>query len=92
MHNLNFQITLHSTEELSTDILDKKFRFEIVTSLENHIDLIFSIIEVDDEVLLHNEDINVRRCRYSHEVLEEPLHTYQVNIRLNKLLKNVSYI
>ncbi|XP_045450300.1 uncharacterized protein LOC123659074 [Melitaea cinxia] len=72
------QIILHSREELSTDILDKKFRFEIVTSLENHIDIIFSIIEVDEDVLLHNEDITVRRCRYSHEILEEPLHTYQV--------------
>ncbi|CAH2099639.1 unnamed protein product [Euphydryas editha] len=72
------QITIHSTEELSTDILDKKFKFEIITSVENHIDLLFSIIEVDDESLLQNEDISVRRCRYNHEIPKEPLHNYQV--------------
>nr|XP_026484899.1 uncharacterized protein LOC113392614 [Vanessa tameamea] len=72
------QVTIHSSEELSTNVLDKKFKLDVKTNRENFIDLVFSIIEVDNENVLQYEDIAIRKCRYNYEIPKEALHTYQL--------------
>ncbi|XP_050352590.1 uncharacterized protein LOC126774953 [Nymphalis io] len=72
------QVTIHSSEELSTNVLDKKFKIDVKTNTENRIDIDFSIIEVDNENILQYEDIAIRKCRYNYEIPKESLHTYKV--------------
>ncbi|XP_039745535.1 uncharacterized protein LOC120623547 [Pararge aegeria] len=72
------QISVHSSEELSTNDLDKKFRFDVNTYVDKVVDYLFSIIEVDNELVLENEHVSTRRCRYNYEIPDLPFHTYQV--------------
>ncbi|CAH2262149.1 jg26806 [Pararge aegeria aegeria] len=71
-------ISVHSSEELSTNDLDKKFRFDVNTYVDKVVDYLFSIIEVDNELVLENEHVSTRRCRYNYEIPDLPFHTYQV--------------
>lgn len=42
-------------------------------------DYLFSIVEINNEPALENEDMNVRKCRYEFEIPDLPLNTYQVS-------------
>ncbi|XP_045761151.1 uncharacterized protein LOC123864615 [Maniola jurtina] len=74
----NAEVSVHSSEELSTEILDSKFKFKVDTYLQEVVDYSFSIVEMHNEPVLEDEDINIRKCRYGHEIPDLPLHTYQV--------------
>ncbi|XP_073946886.1 sodium channel protein Nach-like isoform X2 [Choristoneura fumiferana] len=71
-------IFVHSPEELATNQLDRKFQFDIKIREKNRVELLFSIVEIQNDPLLKFEDINVRGCRYLNEVPRIPLHDYPV--------------
>ncbi|KPJ20568.1 hypothetical protein RR46_00084 [Papilio xuthus] len=58
------QISIHSPEELSTKLLDNKFKVDVDLNYHNHVDILFSIVEVENDPLLQFETANVRGCRY----------------------------
>lgn len=75
---LSFQISVHSTEELSTNNLDAKLKNVVHPFSENKANILFSIVEVVNDQLLSKTDIDVRECRYLHETIENPFYTYPV--------------
>ncbi|KPJ13766.1 Pancreatic triacylglycerol lipase [Papilio machaon] len=72
------QISIHSPEELSTKLLDNKFKIDVDLNYHNHVDILFSIVEVENDPLLQFETPNVRGCRYLEEVPNGFMHTYPV--------------
>ncbi|KAL0895500.1 hypothetical protein ABMA27_011610 [Loxostege sticticalis] len=71
-------ISVHSPEELSTNNLDIKFRFDVKTRAENRVEFLFSMVEMQNDPVVLTEDIGVRECRVLEEVPEGILHTYPV--------------
>ncbi|KAI8430107.1 hypothetical protein MSG28_000524 [Choristoneura fumiferana] len=54
----------------------EEFQFDIKIREKNRVELLFSIVEIQNDPLLKFEDINVRGCRYLNEVPRIPLHDY----------------
>ncbi|KAF9815024.1 hypothetical protein SFRURICE_010582 [Spodoptera frugiperda] len=72
------EISIHSPEELSTQFLDGKLKEIVHTFIENHVSFLFSVVEIVNGEQLKTEPIEVRQCRYLHEVPDDLLHTYPV--------------
>ncbi|XP_061709501.1 acid-sensing ion channel 2-like [Cydia pomonella] len=74
----NAYISVHSPEELSTNNLDNKFKFDVQTREENWVEFLFSLVEMANDPLLKFEELLVRGCRYLEEVPAAALYTYPV--------------
>lgn len=70
---------MHSPEELSTDILDTKLKFDVHTNEKDWVEFLFSIVEMESDPMFRQEGIRHRGCRYLREVPREPLHNYPVS-------------
>ncbi|KAI5642294.1 amiloride-sensitive sodium channel domain-containing protein [Phthorimaea operculella] len=75
------RISVHSTEELATTYLDDKFIFEArpQVRLDNNVEYTFSMVDFENDVMLANEEITTRGCRYLHEVPDDEFDTYKVS-------------
>ncbi|XP_063834913.1 degenerin del-1-like [Ostrinia nubilalis] len=71
-------ISVHSPEELSTNNLDFKFKFDVKARSENRVQFLFSMVEMENDPMLLAEGIDVRHCRNLEEVPERKFHTYPV--------------
>ncbi|XP_063547535.1 acid-sensing ion channel 2-like [Cydia strobilella] len=71
-------ISVHSPEELSTNNLDNKFKFDVKTREQNWVEFLFSLVEMANDPLLKFEELLVRGCRYLEEVPAMALYTYPV--------------
>ncbi|XP_049888072.1 uncharacterized protein LOC126382297 [Pectinophora gossypiella] len=82
-------VSLHSTEDLSTNYLDLKLKLELRPLLRqyNDVEYIFSLVEFDNDPMLVYDDVYQRRCRYLHEIPDTPFDTY--SIKTNQKLKHV---
>ncbi|KAJ8733860.1 hypothetical protein PYW07_014411 [Mythimna separata] len=72
------ELSIHSPEELSTNNHDVKLKHVIRPYSENRAELLFSVVEILNDVQLQRESVEDRGCRYLDEVPEDPLHTYPV--------------
>uniref|UniRef100_A0A2A4JGG5 Uncharacterized protein n=1 Tax=Heliothis virescens TaxID=7102 RepID=A0A2A4JGG5_HELVI len=74
----NAEISIHSSEELSTNNLDGKLKQLVHTLSENQVGFLFSVVEMENDEQLQRKDVYERQCRYLHEIPDIPLHTYPV--------------
>ncbi|KAM3958243.1 acid-sensing ion channel 1-like [Aphomia sociella] len=72
----NAEISIHSPEELSTNHLGVKYKFEVMLYLANRVEYLFSLVEMENDPMLQAESLAIRRCRYLREIPSEPLFVY----------------
>ncbi|XP_059049442.1 pickpocket protein 19-like [Achroia grisella] len=74
----NAEVSVHSPEELSTNNLNVKYKFEVMLYLANRVEYLFSLVEIENDPMLQTEGLDVRRCRYHRELPADPLFVYPV--------------
>ncbi|XP_075978894.1 pickpocket protein 11-like [Anticarsia gemmatalis] len=72
------EISIHSSEELSTNNLDVKMKRVLHTYSETHVDWLVSVVEIENDLMLHDEHVEERGCRFLNEIPDKLLHTYPV--------------
>ncbi|XP_031769715.2 acid-sensing ion channel 1-like [Galleria mellonella] len=74
----NAEVSVHSPEELSTNQLSIKYKFEVMLYLANRVEYLFSLVETENDPMLQSEDLATRRCRFLTELPKDPLYVYPV--------------
>ncbi|XP_028039986.1 uncharacterized protein LOC114250356 [Bombyx mandarina] len=70
--------TFASAEELLTNYLDAKLKYGLKTLAVSRFELLFSMVETENDSLLKYEYFEERGCRYSNEIPDGRLHVYSV--------------
>lgn len=74
-----FQVALHSNEELATNSLGEKFKFQLRLHTANQFNILFSVVEIENEQAIVDETIAERKCRFVNEIPDDMIHTYRVS-------------